>query len=301
MTKIFISVLQVIAFFFPSPINIWFHRLAGAKICKHVCIHPFVLILAGNVEIGREALIKAGAMINVRTFKLGKKSRIGFFTFVKGESDLLIGDACIIGPKCMINCSRQVILDYYSGIGPGSYIYTHGSGMPVTEGYRATFSPIHIKEKVWVNMHTTIGPGVTIGENSVIMPGTILLESVAPRRLVAGDPAKSNNLPIFLSKMHQNSIKELAEKILIDYCNWSNEYNNTSWIYKDSTLKIKDKSRYVSVTVDIPGDIVLLTTSAMRAESKYFNLVDLSTDESRDPVKLELEKFMRLYFGLIFL
>jgi hypothetical protein len=133
------------------------------------------------------------------------------------------------------------------------------------------------------------------------MPGTILLESVGPKRLVAGNPAKLNNLPFFLSKMHQKSIKELAERILSEYCTWSNEYNKTSWIYKDSTLKINDKYRNVSVTIDVSGDIVLLTNPASRIESVYFNLADLSTDDSRDPVKLELEKFMRLYFGLIFL
>jgi acetyltransferase-like isoleucine patch superfamily enzyme len=297
----FIRILQIIAFFFPSPINVWLHRLAGAKIDRHVFIYPAVLILAKNVEIGREAQIKLGTMINARTFKLGKKSRIGFFTFVKGESDLLVGDACIIGPKCMINCSRPVVLDYYSGVGPGSYLYTHGSGMPVTEGYRATFAPIHIKEKAWVNMHSTIGPGVTIGEGSIIMPGTILLESVGPKRMVTGDPAKLNNLPIFFTPIHDNSIKELSEKILKEFCNWSNEYEKTSWTYQNSTLRINHNNRNMSVAIDGPGDIILLTEAGDKSEKMYFNLADLSTDESRDPMKLKLEAFMRLYFGLIFL
>jgi len=297
----FTSILQIIAFFFPSPINVWLHRLAGAKIDRHVSIYPAVLILAKNVEIGREAQIKLGTMINARTFKLGKKSHIGFFTLVKGESDLLVGDACIIGPKCMINCSRPVVLDYYSGVGPGSYLYTHGSGMPVTEGYRATFAPIHIKEKVWVNMHSTIGPGVSIGERSIIMPGTILLESVGPKRMVAGDPAKLNNLPIFLTPKQGNSIREIAERILIEFCNWSNEYEKTSWIYHDSNLRINYKNRNMLVTIDGSGDIILLTDHGNKSGSMYFNLADLSTDESRDPMKLKLEEFMRLYYGLIFL
>jgi acetyltransferase-like isoleucine patch superfamily enzyme len=296
-----IRILQIIAFFFPSPINVWLHRLAGAKIGRHVSIHPAVLIFARNVEIGREALIKFGTMINVRAFKLGEKSRIGFFTLVRGESDLLVGDACIIGPKCMINCSRQVVLDYYSGIGPGSYLYTHGSGMPVTEGYRATFAPIHIKEKVWVNMHSTIGPGVTIGKGSIVLPGTILLESVEPKRMVSGNPARLNNLPVFLAPIHDHSIKEIAAKILIEFCNWSNEFENTSWSFRDSTLRVNHKQRSMTITVDSPGDIVLLTNKGDRNGSMYFNLADLSTDESRDPMKLKLEAFMRLYFGLIFL
>ena len=257
--------------------------------------------MAKNIEIGREAIIKFGTMINVRNFSLGKKSSIGFFTLVKGESDLLVGDACIIGPKCMINCSRQVILERYSGVGPGSYLYTHGSGMPVTEGYHAIFSPIHIKQKVWVNMHSTIGPGVTIGENTIILPGTILLESVGSKRMIAGDPVKLTNLPIFLDSQKENSLREIAENILIEYCKWSNEYEKTSFIYKDSTLRINCKGRNILVTIDMPGDIVLLTNQGNNFGNIYFNLADLSTDGSRDPMKLKLEAFMRLYFGLIFL
>ena len=78
----------------------------------------------------------------------------------------------------MLNCSREIRMEYYSGIGPGSYLYTHGSGMPVTEGYRSVFGPIHIKSKVWVSMRCVIGPGVTIGDMSCLMPGTILVEHV---------------------------------------------------------------------------------------------------------------------------
>ncbi len=297
----FACVLQIIAFFFPSPLNVWLHRLAGAKIERHVRIYPGVLILARTIEIGSGAKIKSGTMVNVRTFRLGMKSYIGFFTLVKGESDLLVGDACIIGPKCMINCSRPVVLEYYSGVGPGSYLYTHGSGMPVTEGYRATFAPIHIKEKVWVNMHSTIGPGVTIGEGTVIMPGTILMESVGPKRLVAGNPARLSNLPRISTGLRDNSIREFADQILREFCSWSNEYEKTSCFYQDSTLRINNKKRNIVITIDEPGDIVLLTTKGDRNGSTYFNLADLSTDDSRSAVKLKLEAFMRLHFGLIFL
>jgi len=292
---------QVVAFFFPSPFNVWFHRLAGAEIGRHVRIHPGVLILSRNVHIGGEAVIKFGAMINVRTFRLGRKSKIGFFTLAKGVSDLLVADACIIGPKCMIECSREVVLDYYSGVGPGSYLYTHGSGMPVTEGYRSTFAPIHIKEKVWVNMRSTIGPGVTIGEKSIVMPGTILLESVGPNRQVAGNPVKLSNLPRFPMPGNGNGMREIANNILVDYSNWLKEYDRFECDLKDSTLLLKNGRRPFSITIDGPGDIALFTRKGEKNGGAYFNLADLSTDQSRFEMKTEFENFLRMYFGLIFL
>jgi acetyltransferase-like isoleucine patch superfamily enzyme len=289
--------LQIIAFIFPRPINIWIHRFAGAKIGKYVNIHPFVLILAKKVEIKDSAKIKFGTMINVRQFKLGRKSFIGFFTLAKGESDLIIGDACMIGPKNMLNCSKDITIGYYSGIGPGCYLYTHGSGMPVTEGYRSTFAPIQIKDKVWVNMRSSIGPGVTIEDKSIIMPGTVLLESIKANRLVVGDPAKLNNIPFFLKSHNIKDLNLLAVEMMKSYCNWSNEYHRTSWQFKNDILEIKCRNKTYKVTINIPGDIVLLTERGQCTENMYFNLADLSTDNSRNKIKLRFEEYLRLYYG----
>lgn len=293
------KLLHVAAFFFPSPVNVWIHRLAGAKIGRHVSIHPAVLILARKVEIGGGAVIKFGTMINVRTFKLGRKSSIGFFTLAKGESDLIIGDACIIGPRSMINCCRPVIMEYYSGVGPGCYLYTHGSGMPVTEGYRVKFGPIHIKEKAWVNMRCTIGAGVTVGKGSIVMPGTILVESVEPGRMVVGNPAKLNDLPLFLIPQKYIHLDKLAQDILKGFCEWSNEYEDTSYEWANGVLKTACNGKSLSISLD-GGDIAVLTTKGQTRSGMYFNLADLSADEERHPVKQRFEAFMRLYYGLIF-
>jgi len=295
------TVIQIVAFLFPSPINVWLHRLAGANIEPYVSIHPAVLILAKNITIRRESKIKFGTMINVRKFHLGKKSSIGFFTLAKGESDLIVGDACIIGPKNMINCSREVVLEYYSGVGPGSYLYTHGSGMPVTEGYRATFAPIHIKEKVWVNMRCTIGPGVTIEKGSIVMAGTVLMESVASKRMVVGDPAKLNNYPVFPKPRKPDFLETLAHEILSEYEVCLREGKGVSCHREGEILHAKHRWRSASISVNGNEDIVLYTVPGQRREGKYFNLADLTTDDSRHPIKLNVEAFMRLRYGLIFL
>jgi acetyltransferase-like isoleucine patch superfamily enzyme len=292
---------QLAAFFCPSPINVWLHRAAGAQIDEYVSIHPCVLILAKKIEIGRGAHIKFGTMINARTFKLGRKSSIGFFTLVNGESDLIVGDASIIGPRTMINCSRPVVIGYYSGIGPNSCLYTHGSGLPVTEGYRATFAPIHIKDKVWVSMRSTIGPGVTIEEGAIVMPGTVLIESIAPKRMVAGNPAKLANYPVFLRPVKPGFVEDLAPRILEEYRNWSNEYKGTNWQMIDGALVAEYKKKKFTISVEEKGDIVVLTTPGKKTNGMYFNLVDLKTDNSMHKAKINFEAYIRLYYGLIFL
>jgi acetyltransferase-like isoleucine patch superfamily enzyme len=297
----FRQLLQIIAFFLPPPLNVWTHRIAGAKIGRHVSIHPGVLILAQKVEIGSEAKIKLGTMIYVRTFKFGRKSLIGFFTLARGDSDLIIGDRCTIGPKNMIRCDREVILGNYTGIGAGCYLYTHGCFLPVTEGYRATFGPIQIKDKAWISMRGTIGPGVTVEEGTMVMPGTVLIESISSKRLVAGNPAKLSNIPAFLVPTNPKYIEKLAHEILQKFCDWSNEYKDTNWRVINEILHVGYKRRNVLVSVNNEGDIVLFTEPGKNRNDMYFNLTDLKTDQNRHPIKLELEAFMRLYYGLTFL
>jgi len=294
--------LRIAAFFFPSPFNVFIHRMAGATIGKRVTIHPGVFLMADSIDIKDRAIIKFGVMIFVRKFMLGRKSSVGFFTLVKGESDLIVGDACIIGPKCMINCSRSVTLDYYSGVGPGSYLYTHGSGMPVTEGYRATFAPIDIGSKVWVSMRSIIGPGVRIGNGTSVMPGSVVMENIGTNRLVVGDPAKNSNIPMLLTPIKCENLEKFAGDMLKEYCIWSNEYKNRNILFAGGTLRIHDRGRDFTVKInDNDCDIVLYTNVGAKRDGMFFNIPDLLTDERCHPEKDKIEAYMRLYYGLIFL
>jgi len=301
MKKFLKSIIRVIAFFFPKPINIWLHRLAGGSIGKHVSIPPGVLLLVENLEIQDEAVIKFGTMMRVRTFKLGRKSSIGYFTLVNGADDFIVKSACVIGAKSIINCDRSVTFEYYSGNGPGCYIYTHGSFLPVTEGYRSTFGPIRIEEKVWIQMNCNIGPGVSIGKGSVIMPGTVLLESVEANKMVVGDPAKLMKVPILKQPMKNEKYKDFARKILTEYRIWSNNYNKTDWKIEDDVLFFNENRNASSLSVDGESDIVILTEPGKIRNGMYFNLCDLTTDSTRDTLKMKLEDFLRLHYGLIFL
>lgn len=295
------KLIQVIAFLFPSPINIWLHRLAGAKIGKHTSIHPGVLILAKKMEIGSSTKIRFGTFIKARSLKVGSKTLLGYFLLVKGVSDFTVGDACVIGPRTMINCDCPVTLEYYSGVGPGCILFAHGSFLPVSEGYRTTFGPITIKSKAWVTMHCTVGPGVTVGEGTNVMPGTTLIESVGANRLVSGDPAKLINIPLFKNFQKAKNLDMLAEEIIHEYRNWSNEFNDTNWQNVNGALHVNHKKRSFSVSTNGDADVVLLTEKGAKRDGMYFNLVDLKTDHARHPVKLEFESYMRLYYGLTFL
>ena len=93
------------------------------------------------------------------------------------------------------NCTMLDVAEIRIGdnclIGPDVGIYTVGHRLEpegrVLEGYGI---PVSIGNDVWIGGHSVILPGVTIGDGAVIAAGSVVTNSVTPRTLVAGNPAK---------------------------------------------------------------------------------------------------------------
>ena len=54
----------------------------------------------------------------------------------------------------------------------------------------ATPKPVKIGKKVWIGSNCTILPGVTIGDNSIIGAGSIVVKSIPKNAIAVGNPAK---------------------------------------------------------------------------------------------------------------
>ena len=93
------------------------------------------------------------------------------------------------------NCTMLDVAEIRIGrnclIGPDVGIYTAGHRLQpedrTLDGYGI---PITIGNDVWIGGHSTILPGVTIGDGAVVAAGSVVTEDVEPRTLVAGNPAK---------------------------------------------------------------------------------------------------------------
>jgi acetyltransferase-like isoleucine patch superfamily enzyme len=77
-------------------------------------------------------------------------------------------------------------------IAPNVGIYAAGHPLDVEDriaGEEYAF-PVTIEDNVWIGGSVSIIGGVTIGKNSVVAAGSVVIRDVPPDTLVAGNPAK---------------------------------------------------------------------------------------------------------------
>jgi len=166
--------LAALCLVLPSGFTRIAYRLAGYKIGKNVKLPLFSFICAGSIEIGNDVDIRPFVYINIGNLKIGNNTIISFGTQIAGPKGFSTGDNCFIGPHTLIHCEESVTFGFYSGVGPRTTIYTHGSFLPVPMGYPAKFGEVVFEDYVWGAMGLQIMPGTHVGSYSLINPNVVV-------------------------------------------------------------------------------------------------------------------------------
>ena len=165
-----------------------------------------------RVEISEEVLMQMAKvsaftkqMNNLTLAELAQKQEIVSQMFGSVGDNPFVGDNfhCDFGVNIHVgdnfhadyNCTMLDVAEIRIGhnclIGPDVGIYTAGHRLQpegrVLDGYGM---PITIGNDVWIGGHSTILPGVTIGDGAVVAAGSVVTKDVAPRTLVGGNPAR---------------------------------------------------------------------------------------------------------------
>ena len=104
--------------------------------------------------------------------------------------NIYLRDNVFINYNCLFLDSDIILLDENVSLGPGVHIYTRNHKRGDGGSLTSSKSPIYIGKNVWIGGNSTILPGVSIGENSVIGAGSIVNKNVEPNSLYVGVPAK---------------------------------------------------------------------------------------------------------------
>ncbi len=112
---------------------------------------PFYTDCGKNITVGRNVFINEGCCF-------------------QDQGGIEIGDGCLIG-------QQVVIATLNHDLNP----QRRGDMFP---------KPVKIGKNVWVGAHSTILPGVTVGDNAVIAAGAVVTKDVPANTVVAGVPAR---------------------------------------------------------------------------------------------------------------
>jgi acetyltransferase-like isoleucine patch superfamily enzyme len=245
----------------PSPLKVAYYRLRGARIGRRVRIGPLSVIRARSIVIGDDASIGFATFVSLREdLELGKRSQIKSMvaidtgSLVLGEdsiimeqvlvggiltprSHLRIGKRVKVFPFSFLNPTREITIEDDVGVGGASYIFTHGSWQNVLDGFSANFAPVTIKRNAWLAWRVFVSAGVTIGEDAIVTPHSVVRESVPDGGLATGVPAK----PVDLQWRHvrkltaAHKLKLLAD-ILVEFA------EHESWSGRKTVILSRDGS-----------------------------------------------------------
>nr|AQS32432.1 hypothetical protein [uncultured archaeon] len=149
---------------------------------KNALIRPLTVIYAGSV-IGDNFQTGTHAYIRENN-KIGNNVVIG--SGAKLEQGHKIGDNVTIHTACILG--EYSIIEDNAWIGPNVIFYNDLH--PPCPKYRECIGAPVIKKNAKIGARSSIFPGVTIGENSIVGANSLVTKNVPPNSVVIGSPAK---------------------------------------------------------------------------------------------------------------
>ncbi len=152
---------------------------------------------SANLEIESRGLFKSFLskwlqVVAMTRFPVGSKFRCA----IERLRGVKIGKHVFLGGGNILDRARPdlIIIEDFVSIAGGVYILTHSNPTtPLREILGPTshkVAPVVIKRGAWIAVNVVILPGVTIGENSIIATGSVVMKDVPPMTIVGGVPAK---------------------------------------------------------------------------------------------------------------
>ncbi|MCI1648868.1 MAG: sugar O-acetyltransferase [Bacteroides sp.] len=107
---------------------------------------------------------------------------------------IYVGDNFYVGYNCTMLDFAEIRIGDNCLIGPDVGIYTTGHNYsPIARHQTGYAIEIEIGNNVWIGGHSTILPGIKIGDGAIIAAGSVVTKDVEANTIVGGNPAKLIN------------------------------------------------------------------------------------------------------------
>ena len=140
------------AYHTPEEVRDLFSRIIGEKVDDEFAMFPpFTTDYGRNIHVGKRVFINSGCRF-------------------QDQGGIFIGDDVLIGHNVVL-----ATLNHHMAPAKRSVLIP---------------APIHIGNRVWIGSNSTVLPGVSIGDNSVVAAGATVTKDVPSNCIVGGVPAK---------------------------------------------------------------------------------------------------------------
>ncbi len=120
-----------------------------------------------------------------------KKVRLTVWSNLEGAGRIEIGRYCLICPGVRISAGREIVIADSCMFASGAFVTdSDWHGIYDRSLSVGKSDPVRIGDNVWVGDSAIVCKGVTIGENSIVGAGAVVLRDVPPNVIVGGNPAR---------------------------------------------------------------------------------------------------------------
>jgi acetyltransferase-like isoleucine patch superfamily enzyme len=146
-------------------------------------VNPWqVKVFGPSIEIGKYANVVAAPNSEVS---------LTVWRQPDGKGRIRVGDYALIGPGVRISSTHEIIIEENAMIASNAYLMDCDWHDIYDRVYATGKSaPIRLEQNVWIGDSSIVCKGVTIGKNSVVGAGSVVVRDVPPNTVVAGNPAQ---------------------------------------------------------------------------------------------------------------
>jgi acetyltransferase-like isoleucine patch superfamily enzyme len=179
-------------------------------------------LVGQRLEIGALTTIGNHNTMTARSITLGEyvfwdsHVTVGHGGKFSPDAHLTVGSYSMICARITLNTNHRIDIAEYVGIGEDVAIWTHGSFLPILDGFPADFGPVSIGHHVWLPARTTVLPNRRIGNNVVIGTNSLINKDLPDGCLAGGIPVKILRENVYPSEDASRNA-QLVRQVLHDY------------------------------------------------------------------------------------
>jgi len=281
----------------------------GVRLASGVHLKANTIVLADGACIGEDVRLHSGEILVGEGARIAARCRADLSGGQTEASRLALGPASLIAEEARLNTCRSIIIGEQSAISPRAMLFTHSYWQSVLDGYPALFGDVIVGDHAWVGAGCQILPGVNIGDGSVVMSNSTVVDHVASGTMVAGVPAQTirHNLGQKLDDKEKVTVlsqilAEFSDQLIAKGCTVTESGAGAQYRIERSDLGMRQivllthENGVSADQTEITDEMIVISLLPFRPhnpEQPHFSLHDHQFHGKEDALVFELRNTLR--------